>query len=112
MRVDFVEFRAFAGSERAVAELLQALAIRSKVFDDYCLDFQIANDLETREIFYAIMTYVAADAQATHCATDHFEWFLKECAPMLQSAPDGTKIFNRKLLSRIALVECLVGETP
>ena len=48
------------------------------------------------------MSYVTADAQAAHRETAHFKRFLKECAPLLQDAPDGTKFFSRKLLDRIA----------
>ncbi len=48
------------------------------------------------------MTYVTAEAQAAHRETDHFKRFLKECTPLLQDAPDGTKFFSRKLLDRIA----------
>ncbi len=102
MRVAIIEFKALAGKEGAVADFLQAHAGRSRVFEDGCLDFQIANDPENSEIFFAIMTYVTADAQAAHRETDHFKRFLNECTPMLQDAPDGTKFFSRKLLDRIA----------
>lgn len=102
MRLAIIEFRALAGKESAVADFLQAHAARSQIFEAGCLDFQIAIDPVNPEIFFAIMTYVTAEAQAAHRETDHFKRFLSECTPMLQDAPDGTKFFSRKLLDRIA----------
>ncbi len=102
MRVAIIEFKALADKKSAVADFLQAHSARSKVFEEGCLDFQIANDPESPEIFFIIMTYVTAEAQAAHRETDHFKRFLNECMPMLEDAPDGTKFFSRKLLDRIA----------
>ena len=58
MRVAIIEFKALADKESAVADFLQAHAARSKVFEDGCLDFQIAIDPENPEIFFIIMSYV------------------------------------------------------
>ena len=102
MRVAIIEFRAQANKQGAVADFLQAHAARSRVFEDGCLDFQIAIEPENPENFFIIMTYVNADTQAAHRETDHFKRFLNECTPMLQDAPDGTKFFSRRLLDRIA----------
>ena len=102
MRVAIIEIRAFADKASAVADFLQAHAARSKILEYGCLDFQIATDPESAEIFFIIMTYETADAQAAHRETDHFQRFMNECTPMLQDAPDGSKFFSRRLLDRIA----------
>ncbi len=102
MRVAIIELRALPDQARAVADFLQAHAARSKILEDGCLEFQIATDPESAETFFIIMSYVTAEAQAAHRETDHFQRFLKECMPMLQDAPDGSKFFGRKLLDRIA----------
>ena len=38
----FIDLRALPGKESAVADFLQAHAARSRIFEDGCLDFQIA----------------------------------------------------------------------
>ncbi len=102
MRIAIIELMARAGQEAAVADFLQAHASRSRVFEEDCLDFQIANNPEDLENFFIVMTFASADAQARHRETEHFKRFLDECMPLLLDAPDGTKFFSRKLLDRIA----------
>lgn len=102
MRTAIIEFKALDGKNIAVTDFLQAHASRSRVFEEGCLDFQIATDPENRETFFVIMTYVTAEAQAAHRETDHFKRFVDECMPMLQDAPDGTKFHSRRLLDKIA----------
>ncbi len=102
MRIAIIELRALAEKESAVADFLQAHAARSKDLEDGCLNFQIAVDPETPEIFFLIMTYVTAEAQAAHRETDHFKLFVDECMPLLLDAPDGTKFFSRRLLDGIS----------
>ena len=102
MRIVIIDLRALTGKERAVSDFLQAHAARSKILEDGCLDFQIANDPDDPANISIIMTYSTAEAQAAHRETEHFKRFVNECMPMLEDAPDGTKFFGRKLLDRLA----------
>lgn len=82
MRIAIIDLRALAGKESAVADFLQVHAARSKILEDGCLDFQIANDPEDPSNVSIIMTYATAEAQAAHRETEHFKRFATECMPM------------------------------
>lgn len=102
MPIVIIELRAIAGKEKAVSDLLAEHAARTRVAEEGCLDFQIANKPDSPEIFFLLVTYADAAAQAAHSETEHFRRFSEACEPLLQDAPDGTKFFSYNLLKRVA----------
>jgi quinol monooxygenase YgiN len=54
MQIAIIELKALSGKESAVADFLQAHATRSKIFEDGCLDVQIATDPNDPAIVFIV----------------------------------------------------------